>query len=103
MNFRYEWTASRETMSFYGVAHDRLATSRGGRQLAVRVTVSTSFVPAGADRLIGVWCIRRPAGREMEPRIEAHVQSERRFDPESSRRHPFPPGVGSPRGITAHP
>ena len=25
----------------------------------VRVTVSTSFVPVGADRLIGVWCIRR--------------------------------------------
>ena len=30
----------------------------------VRVTVSTRFVRVGADRLIGVWCIRRsPTGR----------------------------------------
>ena len=33
-------------------------------ETAVRVTVSTRFVPVGADRLIGVWCIRRSqAGR----------------------------------------
>jgi hypothetical protein len=43
---------------------------------AVRVTVSTSFVRAGADRLIGVWCIRRPAGREMEPQVEAPERSQ---------------------------
>ncbi len=59
MNSRNEWTVFRETMSFYGVAHDRLARVVADREIAVRATVSTSFVPAGADRQIGVWCIRR--------------------------------------------
>ena len=49
MNFWYEWTAFRETMSFYGVID---ATSRS-------FTVSTSPKRVGADRQIGVWCIRQ--------------------------------------------
>ena len=32
MNSWYEWTGLRETMSFYGVAHDRLFSSRGERR-----------------------------------------------------------------------
>jgi hypothetical protein len=59
MNSRYEWTVLRETMSFYGVAHDRLLEVVECGDVAVCVTVSTSFAPAGADRQIGVWCIRR--------------------------------------------
>ena len=58
-NSRNEWTVFRETMSFYGVAHDRLLSVVEDGDVAVRVTVSTSFAPAGADRQIGVWCIRR--------------------------------------------
>ena len=46
-------------MSFYGVAHDRLLEVVEDGEIAVRATVSTSFVPAGADRTIGVCCIRR--------------------------------------------
>ena len=46
MNSWYEWTALRETMCFYAWHLN------GG--IAVRATVSASFVPAGADRLIGV-------------------------------------------------
>ena len=57
MNSRNEWTVFRETMSFYGVAHDRLPRVVVDRETAVRATVSTSFVPAGADRRIGVWCV----------------------------------------------
>jgi len=63
MNFRYEWTASRETMSFYGVAHDRLIPVVENGDVAVRVTVSTGFASVGADRQIGVWCIRRSTDR----------------------------------------
>ena len=48
MNSWYEWTVLRETMCFYGVAHYK------DGDVAVRATVSASFVPAGADRLIGV-------------------------------------------------
>jgi hypothetical protein len=51
-------------MSFYGVAHDRLIRVVEDRGNAVRVTVSTRCTRVGADRQIGVWCIRRsPAGR----------------------------------------
>ena len=57
MNSWNEWTVFRETMSFYGVAHDRLLRVVADRDAAVRATVSTSFVPAGADRRIGVWCV----------------------------------------------
>ena len=46
-------------MSFYGVAHDRLIRVVEDRGNAVRVTVSTRYMRVGADRLIGVWCIRR--------------------------------------------
>jgi len=59
MNSQYEWTVLRETTSFYGVAHDRLVAVEEHGDVAVCATVSTSFVPAGADRQIGVWCIRR--------------------------------------------
>jgi hypothetical protein len=44
-------------MSFYGVAHDRLPRVVADSETAVRATVSTSFVPAEADRQIGVWCV----------------------------------------------
>ena len=54
MNSRYEWTVLRETMCFYGVAHDRLLPVVEDGSIAVRATVSASFVPAGADRPIGV-------------------------------------------------
>ncbi len=47
----------RETMSFYGVAHDRLPRVVTDRETAVRATVSTSFVPVEAERQIGVWCV----------------------------------------------
>ena len=57
MNSRYEWTVYRETMSFYGVAHDRLSGVVADRQTVVRATVSPGFVPDGADRPIGVWSI----------------------------------------------
>ena len=57
MNSRYEWTVFRETMSFYGVAHDRLPGVVTDREPAFRATVSTSLVPAEADRPIGVWCV----------------------------------------------
>jgi hypothetical protein len=48
MNSKYEWTVLRDTMCFYGVAHFQ------ERRCAVRATVSSDFMPAGADRLIGV-------------------------------------------------
>gem|GEM_PF-6220220 len=62
MNSCFAWTVFRVTMSFYGVAHDRLLFassdgSRGGLRLAIRATVSTAFASAEADRQIGVWCI----------------------------------------------
>jgi hypothetical protein len=41
-------------MSFYGVARDRLLEVVEDGDVAVRATVSASFVPAGADRPIGV-------------------------------------------------
>ena len=64
MNFWYEWTVlqgndellRRGTRSTHSVVEDS--------DNAVRVTVSTRFTRVGADRQIGVWCIRRsPAGR----------------------------------------
>ncbi len=70
MNSRNEWTVFRETMSFYGVAHDRLPRVVADSETAVRATVSTSFVPAGADRPIGVWCVPPvtiPACRKPQP------------------------------------
>jgi hypothetical protein len=54
MNSRYEWTVLRETMCFYGVAHDRLDSVVEDDDVAVCATVSASFVPVGADRPIGV-------------------------------------------------
>jgi hypothetical protein len=42
-------------MSFYGAAHDRLPGVVTDSEPAVRATVSTSLVPAEADRPIGVW------------------------------------------------
>ena len=62
MNSYFAWTVFRVTMSFYGVAHDLLPlgpsdSSRGGLRCVIRATVSTGFVPAEADRQIGVWCI----------------------------------------------
>ncbi len=63
-------------MSFYGVAHNRLPRVVADRDAAVRATVSTSFVPAEADRLIGVWCVPPvtiPACRK--PQLEMLAQS----------------------------
>jgi hypothetical protein len=54
MNSWYEWTALRETMCFYGVARDRLFQVVEDGDLAALATVSAGFVPAGADRPIGV-------------------------------------------------
>jgi hypothetical protein len=48
MNSWYEWTVPRETMCFYGVAHEMDGDA------VVRATVSAGFIPAEADRLIGV-------------------------------------------------
>jgi len=53
MNSRYEWTVLRETTSFYGVMRNQ------DGDIAVRITVSASLALVGADRQIGVWCIRR--------------------------------------------
>jgi hypothetical protein len=58
MNSMYEWTVFRETMSFYGAARNRLIPVEDHGESSVRVAVSASFVPVGADRQIGVWCIR---------------------------------------------
>ncbi len=66
----------RETMSFYGVAHDRLLEVVEGGDIAVCATVSTSFVLAEADRRIGVWCVPPvtiPACRK--PQVETIAQS----------------------------
>ncbi len=63
-------------MSFYGVAHDRLPRVVADSEAAVRATVSTSFVPAEADRPIGVWCVPPvtiPACRK--PQLETLAQS----------------------------
>ena len=76
MNSRNEWTAFRETMSFYGVAHDRLPRVVTDRETAVRATVSTSFVLGEADRRIGVWCVPPvtiPVCRK--PQLETLAQS----------------------------
>jgi hypothetical protein len=51
-------------MSFYSVAHDRLLKVVEDGDVAVSATVSTSFVPAGADRQIG-FCVR-PVGNQSE-------------------------------------
>jgi hypothetical protein len=76
MNSWNEWTVFRETMSFYGVAHDRLLRVVADRDAAVRATVSTSLVPGEADRQIGVWCVppvTNPACRK--PQLETLAQS----------------------------
>ncbi len=76
MNSRNEWTVFRETMSFYGVAHDRLPRVVADSETAVRATVSTSLVLAEADRQIGVWCVPPetiPACRK--PQLETLAQS----------------------------
>ncbi len=76
MNSPIAWTVFRETMSFYGVAHDRLVRVVADSETAVRATVSTSFVPVGADRPIGVWCVPPvtiPACRK--PQLETLARS----------------------------
>ena len=45
-------------MSFYGAARDRLIRVVHNGKTSACAAVSTSFVLTGADRLIGVWCIR---------------------------------------------
>jgi len=75
MNSWNEWTVFRETKSFYGVAHDRLPRVVADSDVAVRVTVSTNFVLAEADRQIGVWCVPPvtiPACRK--PQLETLAQ-----------------------------
>jgi hypothetical protein len=64
MNSRNEWTVFRETMSFYGVAHDRLVEVVEYGDVAVGATVSIRFMRVGADRQIGV-CVRH-AGNQSE-------------------------------------
>ena len=69
MNSRYAWTVFRETRSFYGVAHDRLLGVVDSE--TVRATVSARFALAGAERLIGVWCVppvTSPACRNRYPK-----------------------------------
>ncbi len=91
MNSRNEWTVFRETMSFYGVAHDRLPRVVADRETAVRATVSTNFVLAEADRQIGVWCVPPvtiPACRK--PQLETLAQS-----------RAAPVRVSSPEPVTA--
>ena len=59
MNFWYEWTVLQgndELLRRGTRSTIRFVEDRGN---AVRVTVSTRYMRAGADRLIGVWCIRR--------------------------------------------
>ena len=91
MNSRNEWTVFRETMSFYGVAHDRLPRVVADSETAVRATVSTSFVLAEADRQIGVWCVPPvtiPACRK--PQLETLAQF-----------RAAPVRVSSPKPVTA--
>ena len=91
MNSLIAWTVFRETMSFYGVAHDRLLRVVADRETAVRVTVSTNFVLAEADRQIGVWCVPPvtiPACRK--PQLETLAQS-----------RAAPVRVSSPEPVTA--
>ncbi len=90
MNSRNEWTVFRETMSFYGVAHDRLPRVVADSETAVRATVSTSFVPAGADRQIGVWCVPPvtiPACRK--PQLETLAQFRTDLLPRILAPHPL--------------
>ena len=107
MNSRNEWTAFRETMSFYGVAHDRLPRVVADRETAVRATVSTSFVSGEADRRIGVWCVAPvtiPARRK--PELETLAQS-RTASAQVSSQTPVQMHFGSHRSVEqrrfAHP
>ena len=87
MNSWNEWTVFRETMSFHGVAHDRLLRVVADRDAAVRATVSTSLVPAEADRPIGVWCVppvTNPVWRNRK--MKRSRNPENRFGLESPRK-----------------
>ena len=95
MNSRNEWTVFRETMSFYGVAHDRLPRVVADRETAVRATVSTSFVPAEADRQIGVWCVPPVAIPVWRNRNLKRSRNPEPLRPESPRRHPLQPHFDS--------
>ena len=56
---------------------------------AVRVTVSTSFVPAGADRQIGVWCVPPVTNPVWSNRkMKRSRNPEGRFGLESPRKEP---------------
>ncbi len=88
MNSRYEWTVFRETMCFYGVARDRLLEVVEGGDVAVRATVSTSFVPAGADRRIGVWCVPPVANPALRNRKLKRSRSPQPLQSRISSRDP---------------
>lgn len=94
MNSRKEWTVFRETMSFYGVAHERLS--------GVRATVPTSFLPAGADRQIGVWCVppvTSPVCRNLNLK---RTRNPKPIRSESSRRLPLQPQSDSDQSVDPH-
>jgi hypothetical protein len=95
MNSRNEWTVFRETMSFYGVAHDRLPRVVADRETAVRATVSTSFVPAEADRPIGVWRVPPVTNPVWRNRNLKRTRNPRPIRSESSRRLPLQPHFDS--------
>ena len=75
-------------MSFYGVAHDRLPRVVADSETAVRATVSTSFVPAEADRQIGVWCVRRKRFRHDVTATGTARAIHNRIGPEFLRTEP---------------
>ena len=90
MNSLFEWMVFGETMSFYGVARDRLASVETDSECSpcVRVTVSTGFALDGADRPIGVWCVppvtnpvcrnrKMKRSRNPESPMRTRVSSER--------------------------
>ncbi len=70
-------------------------TSRGGQRDAVRATVSTSFVPAEADRPIGVWCVPPVINPVWRNRNLKRTRNPRPLRSKSSRRLPLQPHFDS--------
>lgn len=91
MNSRKEWTVFRETRSFYGVAHDRLAR--------VGATVSASFLLIEADRQIGVWCVPPITNRGWRNLNLKRTRSPEPIRSVSSRRLPLQPYFDSDRSV----
>ena len=91
MNSRKEWTVFRETMSFYGVAHERLS--------GVGATVSASFMLIEADRQIGVWCVPPVANPVWRNRNLKRTSIPELIRSESSRRLPLQPQFDSDKSV----